>query len=123
MREPTCALAAKARVGGDRLRDGLTDQSASVRQLAAIAMGVQGDAEARESLVAEIARNPSNDVIEALAAIGDVDAIVHLGSCAERHPALTGIVVDVLHDRESAKAERLVRHLKRGRLATGNREG
>ena len=39
-------------------------------------MGVQGDAEAKESLVAEIARNPSNDVIEALAAIEDDDAIV-----------------------------------------------
>ena len=119
-REPAFALAAKAVVAGDRLRHGLTDPSASVRRLAAIAMGAQGDAEARECLIGEIATNPSIEVIEALAAIGDDDTIVHLGRCAERQPALAGTIVDMLRDMESAKAERLVRHLERGRLATGS---
>ena len=122
VRESAFALAAKAGVGGDRLREGLADPSASTRRLAAIAIGTLGDAEARESLVAEIARNPSMDVIEALAAIGDDDAIVHLGRCAERHPDLCSTIVDILRDTESAKAERLARHLERGRLATGSGE-
>ena len=121
VREPAFALAAKAVVAGARLRHGLlTDPSASVRRLAAIAMGAQGDAEAKESLIGEIARNPSIEVIEALAAIGDDDAIVHLGRCAERHPPLAGTIVDMLRDMESAKAERLAQHLERGRLASGS---
>ena len=73
-------------------------------------------------MVAEIARNPSMDVIEALAAIGDDDAIVHLGRCAVRHPDLCITIVDILRDMESAKAERLARHLEQGRLATESRE-
>lgn len=122
VKEPAFALAAKAGVGGDRLRDGLTDTSPSVRRLAAIAMGAQGSAEARNDLIAELARNPSIDVMESLAAIGDDDAIVHLGRCAERHPAFAGTIVGMLRDMESAKAERLARHLERGRLATGSGE-
>ena len=122
VREPAFALAAKAGVVANQLRDGLTDTSASVRRLAAIAMGTLGDAEAREGLIAEIARNPSIEVMEALAAIGDDDAIVHLGRCAERHPDLCSTIVDMLRDMESAKAERLARHLERGRPAMGSRE-
>ena len=123
VREPAFVLAAKAGLGGDRLRDGLTDPSTSVRRLAAIAMGALGDVKAKEALVAEIATNPSLEVIEALAAIGDDDAIVHLGRCAERHPALAGAIVDMLRDMESPKAERLARHLELGCLATGSAEG
>ena len=122
VREPAFALSPKAGVGGDLLRDGLTDSLSSVRRLAAIAMGVRGDADARDGLIAEMASNPSLEVIEALAAIGDDDVIVHLGRCAERHPALAGAIVDVLRDMESAKADRLLRHLERGHLATGSGE-
>ena len=122
VREPAFALATKSGVGGDQLRDGLTDPSASVRRLAAIAMGARGDAEAKGGLIAEIATNPSLEVIEALAAIGDDDAIVHLGRCAERHPALASAIVDMLRDMESTKAERLARHLEQGRLVAGSGE-
>ena len=122
VRESAFALAAKAGLSGDRLREGLTDPSTTVRRLAAIAMGALGDAEAKDALIAEIATNPSLEVIEALAAIGDDDAIVHLGRCAERHPALAGAIVDMLHDIESVKAERLARHLERERPAPGRGE-
>ena len=47
VREPAFALAANAGVGGDWRRDGLTDPSASVRRLAAIAMGTLGDARSK----------------------------------------------------------------------------
>ena len=38
--------------------------------------------------------------------------IVHLGRCAERHPALAGMVIDALRDMDSPKADRLVRRLE-----------
>ena len=120
VREPAFALALKAGIGGDRLRDGLIDPSACVRRLAAVALGNRRDAGGREWLIGELARNPSTEVIEALAAIGDDDAIVHLGRCAARHPALAGTVVAILRDMESAKAERLVRRLEAGGLPSGS---
>ena len=51
-------------------------------------------------------------VLGALAAIGDDGAIVHLGRCAERHPALAGAVVAALRDMESTRAERLAVRLE-----------
>ena len=115
MREAAFALAVQAGIGSDGLRDGLTDPSPGVRRLAAIAIGMRGDAEARERLVDELERNPTAEVIEALAGIGDDDAIVHLGRCAENHSALAEKVLDALRDMESAKAERLVQRLETAR--------
>lgn len=83
-------------------------------RMAAIATGNAGDAGAIAPLVAELAHNPSAAVIEALASIGDEDAIVHLGRCAERHPALADTVIDVLRDMDSPRADRLVRRLEAG---------
>lgn len=112
VRAAAFALAVQAGIGSDRLRDGLTDPSPAVRRLAAIAMGVRGDAAAGERLVEELERNPTVEAIEALAGIGDDDTIVHLGRCAERHPALAKSVLEALRDMESGKAERMVRRLE-----------
>ena len=112
VRAAAFALAVQAGIDSDRLRDGLTDPSPAVRRLAAIAMGVRGDAAARERLVEELERNPTAGVIEALAGIGDEDTVVHLGRCAERYPALAKSVLDALRDFESEKAERMVRRLE-----------
>ena len=114
VREPAYGLAPKAGVPDVLLRDGLDDPCVPVRRAAAIALGRRGDAGAREALITELAVDPSRAVIEALAAIGDDGAIVHLGRCAERHPALAGAVVDVLRDMESARAERLAGRLEGG---------
>ena len=100
------------------LREGLSDSSAPVRRLAAIALGIAGDAAAVTSLVPELARKPSEEVIEALTMIGDEDAIVHLGRCAENHPELAGTVLDALREMDSARAQRLVRYLEAGGLAS-----
>ena len=115
VREPAYALAVRASIGSDGLRDGLTDPSPVVRRLAAIAMGMRGDPEAREPLVDELERIPTAEVIEALSVIGDDDAIVYLGRCAENHPAFAEDVLDALRDVESAKAERLVSRLESAR--------
>ena len=112
VRAAAFALAPRAGVPVELLRDGLGDPSAAVRRLAAIAMGNAGDAEATAPLAAELARNPSAAVVEALASIEDEDAIVHLGRCAERRPALAETVIDALRDMDSPKADRLVRRLE-----------
>ena len=112
VREAAFVLAVRAGIGGDGLRVGLTDPSPAVRRLAAVAMGVRGDAAARQRLVEELERNPNAEAIEALAGIGDDDAIVHLGRCAERHPTLAQSVLDALRDIESAKADRLACRLE-----------
>ena len=94
--ECEAALAVRAGIGSGRLRDGLTDPSPAVRRLAAIAMGVRGDTAAGVRLVEELGRNPTVEVIEALAGSGDDDAIVHLGQCAEWHRAVAGRVLEAL---------------------------
>ena len=122
VRAAAFALAPRAGVPAELLRGGLGDPSAAVRRLAAIAMGNAGDAAAMAPLAAELARNPSAAAIEALASIGDEDAIVHLGRCAERHPALAGTVIDVLRDMDKPKADRLLCRLEaRGRASENER--
>ena len=123
VREPAYMLAPRAGVPDLLLRTGLVDPSAPVRREAAVALGQRGDGAAGEVLIAELARDPSPDVMEALAAIGDDDAIVHLGRCAERHPALAATVIGVLRDMESARAERLVAHLEAAGRNTGRGGG
>ena len=112
VRAAAFALAARADVPADRLREGLFDRSAANRRLAAIALGLRGDARARRPLYDELARSPSTEVIEAVAAVWDDDAIVHLGRCARRHPRLAGAVLDALRDIGSPRAKAVAGNLE-----------
>ena len=123
VRELAFTLALKAGVPDLLLRGGLDDPCVPVRRAAAIALGRRGDSVASEALIAELAVDPSRAVIEALAAIGDDGAIVHLGRCAERHPALAPTVIAVLRDMESARAERLAGRLEAAGPNTGRSGG
>ncbi|MDE0455963.1 MAG: hypothetical protein OXI15_01600 [Chromatiales bacterium] len=105
-------LAARTDVSTDRLREGLFDRSAANRRAAAVALGLRGDASARQPLYDELARYPSTEVIEAITAVWDDDAIVHLGRCARRHPRLAGAVVDALRDIASPRAHTVARNLE-----------
>ena len=107
-------LAARTDIPADRLREGLFDRSAANRRAAAVALGLRGDARARQPLCDELARHPSTEVIDAITAVWDDDAIVHLGRCARRHPQLTGAVVDALRDIASPRAHTVARHLETG---------
>ena len=120
VREPAFRLSVAAGVPAHLLRDGLSDPSASVRRAAAIAMGNRGDAEARQPLLDELARQPTTEVIEALAVIWDDDVIVLLGRCAELDPAHRSAVLDVLRDIESPRAQRLARRLEVGSRVSGS---
>lgn len=115
-------LAPGARVPTLRLRDGLSDPEPSIRRAAAVAMANGGDASGRDVLLAELASAPSIDIVEALGAIGDDEAIVALGRCAMRHPAFAPGVIAALRDMGNARAERLAARLEAERAwpITGN---
>ena len=106
------ALAASANVPADRLHAGLFARSAVDRRAAAVALGLRGDSRARQPLFEELVRSPSPEVIEAVAAVWDDDAIVHLGRCARHHPRLAGAVLDALRDIGSPRAKVVARKLE-----------
>ena len=106
------ALAASANVPADRLHASLFDRSAANRRAAAIALGRRGDSRARQPLFDELDRNPSPEIIEAVATVWDDDAIVRLGRCARRHPRLAGAVLDALREIGSPRAEIVARQVE-----------
>ena len=108
------ALADRAKVAPDLLRAGLHDASRAIRRAAAIALAHRGDPSARETLLGELARSPSEALVDALAGIADEDTVVHLGRCAVDCPALASAVIDALRDMESPRAARLARRLEKG---------
>ena len=105
-------LAASAHVPADRLHASLFARSAADRRAAAVALGLRGDSRARQPLFDELEQSPSPEIIEAVAAVWDDDAIVRLGRCARRHPRLAGAVLDALRDIGSPRAEVVARHLE-----------
>ena len=106
------ALAASANVPADRLHACLFARSAADRRAAAIALGLRGDSRARQPLFDELERSPSTEIIEAVAAVWDDDAIVRLGRCARRHPRLAGTVLDALREIGSPRAEVVARQVE-----------
>ena len=65
----------------------LGDTQPAVRRAAAIVLGQFGHAAAKVTLLNELRRAPTGDIVEALSAIADDDIVVHLGRCAAAHPA------------------------------------
>lgn len=114
-------LALHAGVPAPRLRGGLSDRVAAIRQAAAITLAHRGDASGRDVLIAALASAPSIAVVEALGAIGDDEAIVAIGRCAMRHAAFAPGVNATLRDTGNARAGRLAARLeaKRARPVTG----
>ena len=113
VRSTAFALAARANVPADRLHASLFDRSAANRRAAAVALGLRGDPRARQPLVDELERSPSPEIIEAVAAVWDDDAIVRLGRCARRHPQLAGAVLDALREIGSPRAEVVAKDVER----------
>ena len=114
IREPAFALAHAANVPVLRLRIGLSDSLASIRRDAAVALAFRGDASGRDVLISVLAHAPSVELIDALGAICDDEAVVELGRCAMRFPDFAPQVVAILRELESQKAERLVARLEAG---------
>ena len=106
------ALAAGAHVPADRLHASLSVRSPADRRAAAVALGLRGDSRARQPLFDELERSPAPEIIEAVAAVWDDDAIVRLVRCARRHPRLAGAVLDALRDIGSPRAEAVARQVE-----------
>lgn len=88
------ALAARTDVPADRLRGGLFDRSTANRRAAAVALGLRGDAGARQPLYDELARSPSAEVCASERCPGcscatPTSSVVFCG-CARRSPPRTG---------------------------------
>jgi len=118
------ALAPAARVPTDRLRIGLSDEVASIQVTVAVALAHRGDAAGKDILLAELARAPSNRIIDALGVIGDGDGdvIVPLGRCAKRHAAFAPRIIAILREMEDPKARRLAARLDADRGDQGGAE-
>lgn len=112
VRQAAFSLALLSGVAVDRLREGLHDPVDGIRRLAAVALGLRGDDQARQPLIRELSHTPSTDVVEAVTAVWDDDVIVHLGRCGRRHPHLAGAVLDALHDIGTARALTVADNLK-----------
>ena len=90
----------------------LDDLHSDVAAAAAITLGRIGRTEARPPLLGLLRRQPSAEVIEALAPIADDEVIVALGRVARAIPDLTQTVLDALDQLEGARAARIALELR-----------
>ena len=79
----------------------LDDPQPAMQRAAAIVLGQFGCAGAKSTLLNELQLIPTGDIVEALSAIADDDVIVHLGRCAESHPALACRIATELEEMET----------------------
>ena len=112
IRGPAFALAITANVPVLQLRIGLSDRLISIRRDAAVALAIQGDESGRDVLITMLAHAPSVELIDALGAVGDDEAIVALGRCAMNFADLVPGIVAILRDLDSPRAERLAARLE-----------
>ena len=90
----------------------LNDTQPAVRRAAAVVLGKFGYAGAKAILLNELQRTPTGEIVEALSAIADDDSVVHLGRCAEAHPALAGRIAAELEEMETPLSLRVARRIR-----------
>lgn len=90
----------------------LNDTQLAVRRAAAVVLGQFGYAGAKATLLIELQRTPTGEIVEALAAIADDEIIVHLSRCAAAHPALAGRIATELEELETALSLRAARRIR-----------
>ncbi|MDE0385100.1 MAG: hypothetical protein OXI22_14530, partial [Defluviicoccus sp.] len=66
----------------------------------------------RPVLLEELHRDPAREIVAALAGIADDDIAVHLGRCAESHPALAGAVAAALEEIETERSLKIARRIR-----------
>ena len=94
------------------LEAGLLDSEASVRRACLLTMGHFGHGAAKSGLLAELERNPSSEIVTALAGILDDDIITRLGRCAMKHEHLREQIVEELESSAEPRALKFVNRLK-----------
>ncbi|MDE0335859.1 MAG: hypothetical protein OXI64_12925 [Defluviicoccus sp.] len=97
------------------LEESIGDTHAPVRRAAAVALGRLGRASAKPVLLEELRRDPAGEIVAALSGIADDEDIpVHLGRCAEAHPALAETVAAALEEMETALSLKIARRIRAG---------
>lgn len=96
------------------LEESIGDIHRPVRRAAAVALGWLGRASAKPVLLEELRRDPAREIVTALAGIADGDVAVHLGRCAEAHPALAETVAAVLEEMETELSLKIARRIRAG---------
>ena len=112
IREFAIRLSAFGRPEFGGLEACLADAHAAVRRAAAIVLGGFGRDRAKAVLLAELARHPTGDVVDALAGIADDDIVVHLGRCAEMHPELAGWIAAELEEMQTPRSLKIASRIR-----------
>ena len=115
VRELAIRLCALGRPEFGGLEACLADTYPAVRRAAAVVLGGFGRDRAKAILLAELARHPTGDVVDALATIADDDIVVHLGRCAEMHPELAGRIAAELEEMQTPRSLKIANRI-RGRM-------
>ncbi len=88
------------------------DSEASVRRACLITMGQFGHDVAKPGLLGELERDPTSEVVTALAGILDDDIITGLGRCAMKHECLRDQIMEELECNDDTRALKIVETLK-----------
>ena len=112
IREFAIRLCAFGRPEFEGLEACLADTHAAVRRAAAIVLGGFGQDRAKAVLLAELARHPTDDVVDALATIADDDIVVHLGRCAEAHPELARQIAAELEEMQTPRSLKIASRIR-----------
>lgn len=94
------------------LEKGLMDPEGTVRRACLTTMGQFGHERAKPGLLEELERNPTSEIVTALAGILDDDIITRLGRCAMKHGRLREQIVEELESSDETRALKLVERLK-----------
>ena len=92
----------------------IDDPYRPVRRAAAVALGWLGGASAKHVLLEELHRDPAREIVTALSGIADDDIAVHLGRCAEAHPALAETIAAGLEEVETELSLKIARRIRAG---------
>ena len=103
------SLARAANPPENILETGLSDSDPFVRRAALITLGTLGHTRAKPGLLVELDRNPTGEIVRALATIADADILTRLGRCARRNAALKPFILEELADLDDPRADRIIR--------------
>ena len=95
-----------------KLEIGFMDPEGSVRRACLATMGQFGHGRAKPGLLEELEKDPTSEIVTALAGILDDDIITRLGRCAMKHGRLRGQIVEELECSGEPRALKLVERLK-----------
>jgi hypothetical protein len=90
----------------------LQDLHEDVRLAAACALGRIGIGAGRALLLNALRKQPSRDVVEAIAGVPDEEALVLLGRTAETRQDLAGLIGDVLEDTDDPLAAKIAARIR-----------